>query len=604
MGFALTLAVLIAIFYYPVGTVLVEAVVRGGRLTIAPLVDVLADPFYTGAVRYLLTDPASVPFRVLTWVVEALGSLGVGLQWALPPVVVFWNVPPVEFGLFGFTAYQALLSTAASVVIGLPGAYLLARYEFRGRRALRSLTILPFVLPSIMVAVGFLAMFGQTGVLNDVLGALGLGEVNLLFTLEIIVLAHAFYNAPLVTRLVTAAWETVDARRVETARALGASPLRAFRDVVLPQLLPALLTAALLTFVFTFLSFPIVLALGGLRLATVEVWLYARVQDLELAEAAVLGTIETALSLGLTYLYLRYEARQASARGGRAPRPRRALVRGWRTLRHPVRIGLAIYGIAVLLLFVGPLASLVLESVTGPNGGFTTAYYEFLVRQQTTTAIGTVRPLPAITNSLVFGLGTLVLAVPMGIVVSVVAVRSGTGSRLAETIMTAPLAVSGVVVGLGLLQTLVFGTEILGRRIVVSGAVAVVIAHAVAAYPFVTRNVTPALGGLDTQLLDAARSLGATRFRVLVDIELPLVAAAVLAGSAFAFAISIGEFDTTVLLAEGVNSYTMPVALERYIGNRSLGPSLGPATAMATVLLAVTAASFLVIERLGGRWEP
>ena len=604
LGFALTLAVLIAIFYYPVGTVLVEAVVRGGRLTIAPLVDVLADPFYTGAVRYLLTDPASVPFRVLTWVVEALGSLGVGLQWALPPVVVFWDLPPVEFGLFGFTAYQALLSTAASVVIGLPGAYLLARYEFRGRRALRSLTILPFVLPSIMVAVGFLAMFGQTGVLNDVLGALGLGEVNLLFTLEIIVLAHAFYNAPLVTRLVTAAWETVDARRVETARALGASPLRAFRDVVLPQLLPALLTAALLTFVFTFLSFPIVLALGGLRLATVEVWLYARVQDLELAEAAVLGTIETALSLGLTYLYLRYEARQASARGGGAPRPRRALVRGWRTLRHPVRMGLAVYGIAVLLLFVGPLASLVLESVTGPNGGFTTAYYEFLVRQQTTTAIGTVRPLPAITNSLVFGLGTLVLAVPMGIVVSVVAVRGGTGSRLAETIMTAPLAVSGVVVGLGLLQTLVFGTEILGRRIVVSGAVAVVIAHAVAAYPFVTRNVTPALGGLDTQLLDAARLLGATRFRVLVDIELPLVAAAVLAGSAFAFAISIGEFDTTVLLAEGVNSYTMPVALERYIGNRSLGPSLGPATAMATVLLAVTAASFLVIERLGGRWEP
>ncbi len=584
LGFALTLAVLLAIFYYPVGSVLVEAVVRGGRLTVAPLLDVLADPFYTGAAHSLFTDPAGVPAGVLAWVRAGFS--------------------PVEFGLFGFTAYQALLSTLASVVVGLPGAYLLARYEFRGRRALRSLTILPFVLPSIMVAVGFLAMFGQTGVLNDVLGWLGLGEVNLLFSLEAIVLAHAFYNAPLVTRLVTAAWETVDARRVETARALGASPLRAFRDVVAPQLLPALLTAALLTFVFTFLSFPIVLALGGLRLATVEVWLYARVQDLALAEAATLGAIETTLSLGLTYLYLRYEARQTSMRGGGASRPRQAFIQGWRTLRDPVRVGLGIYGIPVLILFVGPLASMILESVTGPNGGLTTAYYEFLVRQQAATGAGTVKPLPAITNSLTFGLGTLVLAVPMGIVVSVVAVRGGAGSRLAETIMTAPLAVSGVVVGLGLLQTLVFGTEILGHRIVVSGAVAVVAAHAVAAYPFVTRNVTPALSGLDSRLLDAARSLGASRFRVLVDIELPLIAAAVLAGSAFAFAISIGEFDTTVLLAEGVNSYTMPVALERYIGNRSLGPSLGPATAMGTVLLAVTAASFLVIERLGGRWEP
>jgi thiamine transport system permease protein len=87
-------------------------------------------------------------------------------------------------------------------------------------------------------------------------------------------------------------------------------------------------------------------------------------------------------------------------------------------------------------------------------------------------------------------------------------------------------------------------------------------------------------------------------------VELPLVATAVLAGAAFAFAISVGEFDSTVLLSEGVESATMPVALERYIGNRSIGPSLGPATAMGTVLLFVTALSFVAIDRLGGRYEP
>ena len=581
-AFVLTVAILAVVFYYPVLSVLREAVVRAGALTTAPLLDVLGDPFYTGAAHSLFTAPLSVPAGVGEWIRTGF--------------------PPVEFGLFGFTAYQALLSTLASVLIGLPGAYLLARFEFRGRGTLRSLTILPFVLPSIMVAVGFLAMFGQNGLLNDVLGALGLGQVNVLFTLEIIVLAHAFYNAPLVTRLVTAAWETVDARRVETARALGAGPFRAFRDVVVPHLLPALLTAALLTFVFTFLSFPIVLALGGLRLATVEVWLYARVQDLELAEAATLGTIETVLSLTLTYLYLRYEARQTSASSTIAL-SRRPLAVGWKTLRDPVRVGLAVYGVAVLVLFVGPLLSMVVESVTGPSG-LTGTYYEFLLAQQATTAAGTTKPLPAIVNSLAFGVGTLALAVPMGVVVSVMAARGGAGSRVAETLMSAPLAVSGVVVGLGLLQTFVFGTTILGYRFTAGGALAIVLAHAVAAYPFVTRNVTPALSSIDSQLVDSARSLGASRFRALLDVELPLVWTAVLAGGAFAFAICIGEFDTTVLLAEGVESYTMPVALERYIGNRSLGPSLGPATAMGTVLLCVTAASFLVIERLGGRWEP
>ena len=192
----------------------------------------------------------------------------------------------------------------------------------------------------------------------------------------------------------------------------------------------------------------------------------------------------------------------------------------------------------------------------------------------------------------------------MGVVVSVVATRDSRGSRLWEALLTAPLAVSGIVLGLGMLRTLVFGTTLFGHRITVTGPVAIVAAHAVAAYPFVSRNVTPSLGRLDEDVVAAARSLGATRFRTLVDVELPLIAPAVVAGAAFTAAISVGEFDSTVLLAEGVDSYTMPVALERYIGNRSLGPSLGPATAMGSVLLLVTAVSFLVIDRVGGRWQP
>ncbi|MBX0287291.1 iron ABC transporter permease [Halomicroarcula sp. F28] len=553
VGVAATLATLVVVFYYPVGSVLASAVSDAGRPTLAPLVSVLGDPFY--------------------------------------------------HDLFAFTAYQALLSTVASVVVGLPGAYLLARFEFPGRRLLRSVTILPFVLPSIMVAVGFLAMFGRTGLVNDVLAVVGLGPVELTFTLEIIVLAHAFYNAPLVTRLVTAAWESVDPARVETARTLGATPLRAFRDVTLPQLLPALLTASVLTFIFTFMSFPIVLALGGLQLSTVEVWLFARVQSLDLAEAATLGAIETALSLGLIYVYLRFEATQLNARGESRGRARTPLFAGWRSLVDPKRLALFAYVGAALVLFVGPLVSLVVESVTTPDGALTLRYYEFLLAQQASTAAGTTRPLPAITNSLLFGAGALLLALPMGVVVSVVATRERRGSRLWEALLTAPLAVSGIVLGLGMLRTLVFGTTLFGYRITVTGPVAIVAAHAVAAYPFVSRNVTPALGSIDDRLVDAARALGADRTTALVDIELPLVVPALIAGAAFAFAISVGEFDSTVLLAEGVDSATMPVALERYTGNRSLGPNLGPATAMGTVLLAVTTVSFVLIDRVGSGWN-
>ncbi len=539
-------AILLVTFYYPVATVLVEAIppVPDDQLSV---LGVLRSEFYVGTI-------------------------------------------------FGFTAYQAALSTLASVVVGLPAAWILARFEFPGRRTLRSLTILPFVLPSIMVAIGFVATFGTNGSLNRVLSLLGFPGVDLLYTVEAIVIAHAFYNAPLVARLTTAAWESVDARQVETARSLGASRLRAFRDVVVPQLVPSVLIGATLTFVFTFASFPIVLALGGSQYPTVEVFVYQLVQRLDYAEAAALVTIETAISLGLMYAYLRYEARQRGSSRGARPLPRRPLwpdTLSTRTLA--IRLAIAGYALVALVLFVGPLASMVFASVTTADGGFTLRHYEFLLQRQLTGAAFQVQPLPAIRNSLLLGGGTLLLALPMGVTVAVLTARRYRGRKVVDALAMAPIAVSGIVVGLGLLRGLVFGVEIVGWRISATGWAAILAAHAVAAYPFVTRNVAPMLERLDRSLVESARSLGASRSRALVDVELPLVWSGVVAGAAFAFAISIGEFDSTVILAQGSGQYTMPVAVERFIGRR-----LGPATAMGCVLLAVTACSFVVIDRFGG----
>ncbi|MFC7234960.1 ABC transporter permease [Halosegnis marinus] len=617
-----TALLLVVMLYYPVGTVLAEAV-AGDGLSLAPLADVLSDPFYVGALAGAVADPAGVPAGVLRWAAGSAAALGSALV-AVPAAALapdatvlgalarLWATlvgvaPP--FGLFGFTVWQALLSTVASLALGLPGAYALARFEFPGRRALESLTAVPFVLPSIMVAVGFVAAFGASGPLNDLLRAVGLPTVELLFSLEIIVLAHAFYNAPLVTRIVAAAWENVDARAVETARSLGASRRRAFRDVVVPQLLPAAATGALLTFIFTFMSFPIVLALGGLEFATVEVWLYDRVRQLELTEAAALAVLETLVSLGLTYAYLRYE--DAVSRGDRVSSP---------LAREPLfgldakRLALGAYGLVVLVVFALPIASMLVASVAGPNGP-TVQYYEFLIQRGETATAAQVNPAVAVRNSLLFGVGTLLVAVPMGIVLALASVSggdarflprglvpdalAGAGRRFVGVAAMLPFAVSGVVVGLGLLQGLVFGVEVFGARVALGGPLAIVAAHATGAYPFVVRNVAPLLGGLDRRLVESARALGATRARALVDIEVPLVMPGVAAGAAFAFAISIGEFDSTVILAEGSDAYTMPVAVERFLGRQTLGR----ATAMGSVLLAVTAGAFVVIDRVGGRYR-
>ena len=566
-----TTMLLALLFYYPVATVFVEAIVVDGILTLSVFIELVRDPFYFGTLARLFAGES--------------------------PIAVARDVLAGDYrlGIVGFTAYQAALSTLLSVALGLPAAYLLARYEFRGRRTLRSLTILPFVLPSIMVAIGFVATFGRNGTLNGVLAAFGLGPIELMFTLEAILIAHAFYNAPLVARVTVAAWESVDASAIETARSLGASPFRAFRDVVAPQLYPAVLMGAALTFVFTFGTFPIVLALGGFQLATVEVFVYRLVRDLNYAEAAALAIVELAISLTVLYGYLRYEAKHAVRKRGIRPLPRRSIVPPNRSLSELLpRAGLGVYAVIALFVFVSPIASMIYASVSGPSG-LTFDHYRFLLERQETAAAFQVRPLPAVRNSLVFALGALLIALPMGVVISVLTTRRYRGRKLIDAVAMAPLAVSGIIIGIGLLRGPVFGVEILGWRIAVGGAVAIVAAHAVACYPFVVRTVAPGFESLDPALVESARALGATQIRALVDIELPLVWPGVVAGAAFAFAISMGEFSSTIVLATGTDQYTIPVAIERFLGRR-----LGPATAMGVILLVVTSVSFVVIDRLGG----
>ncbi|MBP1922547.1 thiamine transport system permease protein [Halorubrum alkaliphilum] len=570
-----TLGVLLVVFYYPVATVLVESVVVDGVVTLGVFVELLRDPFYFGDLARVFAGE-----NPLTVARDFLG-------------------PDRRIGIIGFTAYQAALSTLVSVALGVPLAYLLARFEFRGRRTLRSLTILPFVLPSIMVAVGFVATFGRTGTLNSVLGALGLPPVELMFTLEAILIAHAFYNAPLVARVTTAAWESVDASAIETARSLGAGPLRAFYDVVAPQVYPAVLMGAALTFVFTFGTFPIVLALGGFQLATVEVFIYRLVRDLNYAEAAALAVVELVISLAVLFAYLRYEAKHTVQSGGVRPLPRKPLVPPVNTVREWLpRAGLGVYAVVASFVFIAPIASMILASVTGGDGALTLEHYRFLLDRQETGAAFQVRPWPAIRNSLVFAAASALVALPMGVVIAVVTTREYLGRKLVGTLAMAPFAVSGILVGLGLLRGLVFGVEIGGWRIAIAGSAAIVAAHAVSGYPFVVRTVAPGLESLDRSLIESARALGASRSRVVRDIELPLVWPGVVAGAAFAVAISMGEFTSTIVLATGADAYTMPIAIERFIGRR-----LGPATAMGVVLLVVTAISFVVIERLGGDYS-
>ncbi|GAB4399995.1 MAG: hypothetical protein OHK0031_18950 [Anaerolineales bacterium] len=166
----------------------------------------------------------------------------------------------------GFTFYQAALSTLLTLALGLPLAAFFARYRFPGKNALRALTAIPFILPTVVVAAAFSALLGPRGWLNLLamrLFDLPAPPIHFLGTLSAILTAHVFYNATIVIRLAGGALETLDPRLTQAARTLGDSPARAFFRVSLPLLRPAIFTAAALVFLFDFTSYGVILLLGG-----------------------------------------------------------------------------------------------------------------------------------------------------------------------------------------------------------------------------------------------------------------------------------------------------------------------------------------------------
>ncbi len=141
-----------------------------------------------------------------------------------------------------FTVFQATVSTIFAVLLGLPGAWLLATKNFPGKRLLKAVSSVPFVLPSILVVLGFVIFFGNNGYLNKMLmGITGLEEppLRILYSMKAIILAHGFYNFPIVIRLVSSLWEKLDPSLANAAMSMGAGRVRLFFTVTLPQILPA-----------------------------------------------------------------------------------------------------------------------------------------------------------------------------------------------------------------------------------------------------------------------------------------------------------------------------------------------------------------------------
>jgi len=477
---------------------------------------------------------------------------------------------PRTVRIIGFTIGLAAAATVVTLLLGMPTAYVLSRLTFRGRAVLRAAVLVPFVLPTVVVGIAFRALLRDTPFDGSVVAILA---------------ALVFFNIAVVARTVGVTWESLDPRQEEAARVLGASPVRVFATITLRRLAPSIAAAASIVFLFCSTAFGTVLVLGGSRYATIEteIWLLTT-QFLDLRAASVLSIAQLVVVVVLLVV-------TARVRGRTTPQNRSFATRLPRRSDTPVIVAAVVVGLALVV----PIAALVRRSLEF-DGGWGFGNYAALATTGDRNALA-VTPWEALGNSLGFAAAATGIAMLIGMTACLLLSRrprSATARRgldLLDGALMLPLGVSAVTVGFGFLITL--NTPPLDLR---ASPVLVPIAQALVAVPLVVRTLLPVLRSVGSRMREAAATLGAPPWRVMLSIDLGVSARAALAATGLAFTVALGEFGATTFLSRPSNA-TLPVVIYRLIGLPG-GDNAGMAVAASVVLAAVTVVVVALVERL------
>ena len=533
---------------------------------------------------------------------------------SLDSIISFFTLTETKEAL-RFTLLESLFSVILTLIIGLPLAWQLGRYEWKHISIIRSLISIPFVMPAIVAAMGFLALIDQGGPLDkigiDLRTESGLiGNISSITGMEntghfiALIIAHAWFNISLVVRMVEPTLSTMDPRWEEQIRLLpaGNSRLGRVQNLWLPFIGPAIACASALCFVFSFTSFALVK------------WLTPTKSTLESLMADSGGTAgiynyridtsEIVLAVCLVQLIILVTALAITSRLQRKHSLRHAIVsessarksRGKASLfGKAVLIGGLIFTLLPLILVA--ISSFVVRTVK--NGTISSDFTLDAWKNAWQGDNSTLSIPEALSNSLIYALMTLIFSIIIGwIIASSINRLENSGNmklaKIVDMISLAPLAISAVMIGLGILLGILRWNPAMFNWFLIP-----VIPHVLLTTPFVVRVMLPAIRSLDISFEEQAKMLGLSPTKVWIHSRLSFLLGPLAVSSSLTIAFSLGEFGATWILVRSGSWDTLSILVDQLMGQPKFNPLVYPmAMASATVLMALTFVLFLLAEKV------
>ena len=533
---------------------------------------------------------------------------------SLDSIITFFEQPLLQEAL-RFTILESIFSVILTLIIGLPLAWQLGRYEWKHISIIRSLLSIPFVMPAIVAAMGFLALIDQDGPLQklgiDLRGESGfIGSISSSIGFEnsghfiALIVAHAWFNISLIVRMVEPTLSTMDPRWEEQMSLLpaGSTWLGRVKNLWLPFIGPAVACASALCFVFSFTSFALVKWLtpnnstleslmaesGG----TAGIYNY-RVDTSEIVLAICLvQLIILVMALGLTSRLQRKHSLRHSMVSESSARS----TRGKPTIFGKVIILIGLI-FTLLPLVLVTFSSFIVRKIDDGNisNEFTFDAWKAVFEGDNST-IGLQE---ALSNSLIYAMITLIFSITIGWVMasSIHRLEKSGNKKLAkivDLISLAPLAISAVMIGLGILLGILRWSPGLFNWFLIP-----VLPHILLTTPFVVRIMLPAIRSLDNSFEEQAKMLGLSPFRIWLHSKLSFLLGPLAVAGSLTIAFSLGEFGATWILVRSGSWDTLSILVDQLMNQPKFNPLVYPmAMASATVLMILTFVLFLLAEKV------
>ncbi len=487
------------------------------------------------------------------------------------------------------TLGSGLLVVFFSALLALPLAYVMARYEFRGKLLLQTAVTLPLVIPPFVGAVAMQLILGRSGVVNLILSRWLDEPIPFMEGLNGVVLVQTIHFFPFILLNTTVSLSNVDASLEEAAENLGCHGFRLFRRVTLPLMMPGFIAGALLTFIRAIDDLGTPLMLNYKNLLAPQAYLRITTIGMDDVDGYVVCVVLVFLSLAALFGARKYLSLSEYATVQRAEPVRRrlqgrALPLVWLLIALILTVSLLPHIGIVLLSFTKVWSFTILPS------SYTLGHYNEILFRVPHFVLNTLR----------YMLLAAGFDVMLGALIAFLLLRSRVpGRNFLDAVATLPLAIPGVVLAVGYLRVF-HGWDFPGAGgPLTSSWFILVIAYTMRRLPYTVRACYAAFQQVHISLEEAAQNLGANRRRTFMKITLPMIAGGLIAGGLIAFITSCVELSSTIMLVPRIE--LGPIAYGIYLYMQSpLGRGAGAALGVVAILL-VSAGSYLTHRVFGGR---